>query len=1163
MCRKLFIIMVFTLLLGMTTSSQAGLDDDPNLVAWWKFDGDAIDSSGNELHGTLMGNPAPTFVNGMIGQALDTTELDGPGYVEITGYQGILGGNPFSITAWINSSDSSGTFMGWGSTAGGTTRFEFRPDADELRAESSGNVQGLTNLPDNEWIHIAVTVRADANITEPDVTLYLNGQVDNDPATGSQNPLEMAAGFDVTIARRHSSAARWLDALIDDVRLYSRELTAEEIKELATPLFAHNPSPAVGEVLSDTWISLGWSTSYHAISHDVYIGTSFDDVNDGTGETFQGNQTDNAIIMGIVDQLYPEGLPLGTTFYWRVDEVLADGTKQRGDVWSFFVPPINAYNPNPVDGMKFIPTDTTLNWYPGMKPVFHNVYIGDNFEDVNNAAGGPPVFDMTYIPETLERDKTYYWRVDKFSGTETVKGDVWSFTTIEPIAVSDPNLVGWWKFDEGMGSNIVDYSGYDHHGKIQGDTVWNDGYDLGALEFDGSGGDFVETTDFGGITGTNPRTCCAWIKTSTTGNHTIMSWGQNLAGQKWRMRVEGTDGVLRVEVNGGYHFGVTPIANGYWHHVAVTFEDDGTPDVLDTRLYVDGLLDGTADSLDEPINTVEGPVRIGESPWHNSPFEGVIDEARIYDKALTQEEIQLAMRIDLQRAWAPSPVDGSLVPMNMASPLNWSVGDGMSQHDVYLGPDEAAVAAADASDATGVYRGHQSYTSYVPSEGVDPNSGPFYWRIDEVADDGTIVVGRIWTYFVTDYALVDDFESYSSDNPIWENWLDGVGFGIEGTPDYYPGNGTGSAAGDDTIESYTEEITVHSGRKAIPVWYNNTTAAISEIEKTLSPAQDWTANDLKTLSLRFVGAVSNVPGQLYVKVNGVQVDYPGEAANLTLAGWQSWNIDLESFGGGLENVTKVVIGVKGNGATGKLIFDDIRLYTYARESIAPVQPDPESLVLHYEFEGNANDSTGANPGSAFGDAIYLPGKIGQAITLDGIDDYVAIDNLFYDSNDYTEISVCAWILTNVEENQVIVSFDRSEYYRLQINGEGGGPGEVGWSVLTGPDIVDYEPAGGNSTRVDDNEWHHIVGVFDNGKLTVYIDGNPQIPAFGGPVMGSSIVRFGYIGLGSEAIEFNGEPRTPADYFSGSIDDFRIYHRALTDGEVAGLAGRTGPFDKPF
>ena len=165
MCNKSICLISFLLVLGTAVAGQAGLDDDPNLVAWWKFDGDATDSSGNELHGTLMGSPAPVFTEGMIGRALDTTESGGPGYVEITGYKGILGGNPFSITAWISTNDN-GTLMGWGSTAGGTTRFEFRPDADELRAESSGNVQGMTKLPDNEWIHVAVTVKENSLINE-------------------------------------------------------------------------------------------------------------------------------------------------------------------------------------------------------------------------------------------------------------------------------------------------------------------------------------------------------------------------------------------------------------------------------------------------------------------------------------------------------------------------------------------------------------------------------------------------------------------------------------------------------------------------------------------------------------------------------------------------------------------------------------------------------------------------------------------------------------------------------------------------------------------------------------------------------------------------------------------------------------------------------------
>jgi hypothetical protein len=1153
MFKRLICLTSVVLVLGMAAASQAGLDDDPNLVAWWKFDGDAMDSSGNDLHGSLMGNPAPVFVDGMIGQALDTTEPGGPGYVEITGYDGILGGNPFSITAWINTSDASGTFMGWGSTAGGTTRFEFRPDADELRAESSGNVQGLTKLPNNEWIHIAVTVRADAVITEPEVTLYLNGQVDNDPSTGGTAPLEMAAGNDLTIARRHTSG-RWFDALIDDVRLYSRELTAEEVRELATPPKAYKPGPADGDLLAATWASLQWSPSYHAVSHDVYVDTSFDDVNDGTGDAFRGNQTANSLTMGFPGLLYPEGLSLNTTFYWRVDEVLSDGTKQQGDVWSFFVPPANAYNPQPTDGIEFIASDAALTWEPGLSAVFHNVYVGENFDDVNNVAGGPPVFDTTHTPGALERGKTYYWRVDEFNGASTVKGDVWSFTTIPPIAVGDPNLVGWWKFDEGMGVTAVDSSGYDHHGTIRGDAVWAGGYAFGALDFTGED-NFVEMTGYEGVTGTNPRTMTAWIRTTQPGNVNILSWGVNTAGQKWRMRVDGTGG-LRAEVNGGHNYGGTNIRDGRWHHVAVTWEDDGTPDALDFLLYVDGQRDPTLDSADEPIDTsATGVVRIGESPWHNQPFVGLIDEVRIYDKVLTLEEIQLVMRVDPLLAWAPSPAEGSLAAMNVASTLNFSAGDGISQHDVYFDPNQAAVEAADASDTTGVYRGRQSTTSYALPEGVDPNSGPFYWRIDEVANDGTIVTGRIWSFSVSDYSLVDDFESYNDipagevgSNLVYAAWVDGFD-----NPSV-----NGSTMGYVTGVSM-ETDTVHSGNQSVPFEYNNTTAGVSEVVRTFAPAQDWTANGMQTLSLSFVGASTNVPGQLYVKVNGAQVNYTGGASNLTLAGWQSWNIDLASIGTNLNSVTSLAIGIQGPGATGTLLLDDIRLYPLPREVITPVQPNAAGLVLHYAFEGNTNDSTGANPGLAVGGPVYLQGKIGQAIMLDGLDDYVAIDNLKYDSNDLTEVSVSAWIRTNLEDDQIIVAFDRSDYYRLEISGDGTGPGKVGWEVFTDTGIVDY----GSNARVDDDQWHHVAGVFDNGTLTVYIDGTPQTPAFGGPTFGSGIVRFGYVGLGSESEAFNADPKTPADYFTGSVDDVRIYDRALTDGEVAGLAGRISPFDKPF
>ena len=129
---------------------------------------------------------------------------------------------------------------------------------------------------------------------------------------------------------------------------------------------------------------------------------------------------------------------------------------------------------------------------------------------------------------------------------------------------------------------------------------------------------------------------------------------------------------------------------------------------------------------------------------------------------------------------------------------------------------------------------------------------------------------------------------------------------------------------------------------------------------------------------------------------------------------------------------------------------------------------------------------------------------------------------------------------------------------MQINGEGGGPGQIGWSVWTDTGQLDY----GSSSRVDDGDWHHVAGVFDNGTSTIYIDGYHEAPATGGSTFGTGNTRFGYVGLGSESTTFNADPRTPANFFEGDVDDFRIYQRALSAAEVAGMAGRTSPFEQP-
>lgn len=167
-----------------------------------------------------------------------------------------------------------------------------------------------------------------------------------------------------------------------------------------------------------------------------------------------------------------------------------------------------------------------------------------------------------------------------------------------------------------------------------------------SLDFDGVN-DKVQTT-YTGITGTNARSIEAWVMvpaTATSLNGGIVTWGVNAAGQKWVFRIQstnGTNGAIRIEVNGGYKVGVTNIRDGAWHHVALTWANDGSPDVMDSKLYVDGALEGTSAQLSEPINTASGTMMIGSnSNWSaGTSFLGRIDELRVWNDVRTQTEIQ-------------------------------------------------------------------------------------------------------------------------------------------------------------------------------------------------------------------------------------------------------------------------------------------------------------------------------------------------------------------------------------------------------------------------------------------------------------------------------------------------------------------------------------------
>ena len=225
---------------------------------------------------------------------------------------------------------------------------------------------------------------------------------------------------------------------------------------------------------------------------------------------------------------------------------------------------------------------------------------------------------------------------------------------------ANADLVAHWSLEEGLGTTATDSTANNRNGTLTSGVTWNTTDlppvptgSIAAASFDGLNGQ-IDITGYKGISGTGDRSISAWIKTETDDviqDMAIVSWGSNLSTQKWTFRVNsgnGEQGTIRIEANGGFFVGNTVVTDAQWHHVVVTWADDGTPNIVDAKLYVDGVLDAELGNLESPpsasqsvaINTASGAdVRIGENFVVDRNWQGFIDEVRIYDEALDAEEI--------------------------------------------------------------------------------------------------------------------------------------------------------------------------------------------------------------------------------------------------------------------------------------------------------------------------------------------------------------------------------------------------------------------------------------------------------------------------------------------------------------------------------------------
>lgn len=224
---------------------------------------------------------------------------------------------------------------------------------------------------------------------------------------------------------------------------------------------------------------------------------------------------------------------------------------------------------------------------------------------------------------------------------------------LTPFEVLD-GLVGWWKFDDGSGTNAADSSGQSNDGTLVNSPSWVTGYSGGALEFNGTT-QYVDsvgsTSDYSFIQNTGIFTISVWIKLDdVTSDDADVILGSSLTSNE-KGFFFGVENRSVVSANNQLRFFISrgdgsPIITSYsdvdaitdtnWHHVAVT--GDGT----NITFYIDGVADtGTGTMGTKSTGNSERVLNIGRGNYSSTiiPFDGKIDSPQIFNRKLSAAEI--------------------------------------------------------------------------------------------------------------------------------------------------------------------------------------------------------------------------------------------------------------------------------------------------------------------------------------------------------------------------------------------------------------------------------------------------------------------------------------------------------------------------------------------
>ncbi len=274
------------------------------------------------------------------------------------------------------------------------------------------------------------------------------------------------------------------------------------------------------------------------------------------------------------------------------------------------------------------------------------------------------------------------------------------------------------------------------------------------LEFNGNNANRVEVTHAAKLEGMSALTIAAWVlprnlashegmsivsKRITTGNadsYNLFVW----TGQLVEARVNYA-GIIR---------STTALEDNTWYHIALVFDGQGNAGEK-MKIYINGVLETSGDHPDNTVDEGGASVWIGELDANRGfAWDGIIDEVRLYNHALSEVEILSAMEgKPWPYAFGPDPADGTLLSDTWVN-ISWTPGALAVSHDVYLGDNFGDVSAG----AESTFQDNQTETFFVVGfpgfafpDGLVPGT-TYYWRIDEVNDvePNSPWKGDVWSF---------------------------------------------------------------------------------------------------------------------------------------------------------------------------------------------------------------------------------------------------------------------------------------------------------------------------------------------------------------------------------------------------------------------------------